>query len=151
MEFTAKQIADFLKGEIEGDPEIKVSSVSKIEEGRDGSLSFLANPKYEKYITTYNIASDVTDKFVRFMVNENTEQSEINKIKEQLLANGAKDIKIETFAVDQDKQLDITKFDLVELVKKYIETNCESLDKTRLFDTGNEIRKTAKENFINVH
>ena len=50
MEFTASQIAAFLKGDIEGDPEIKVSSVSKIEEGKPGSLSFLANPKYEKYI-----------------------------------------------------------------------------------------------------
>ena len=50
MEFSAKQIAAFLNGVIEGDPEIKVSSVSKIEEGREGSLSFLANPKYEKYI-----------------------------------------------------------------------------------------------------
>jgi UDP-3-O-[3-hydroxymyristoyl] glucosamine N-acyltransferase len=50
MEFTARQIAEFLKGEIEGDPEVRVSSVSKIEEGQPGSLSFLANPKYEKYI-----------------------------------------------------------------------------------------------------
>jgi UDP-3-O-[3-hydroxymyristoyl] glucosamine N-acyltransferase len=57
MEFTAKQIAAFLNGEIEGDPEIKVSSVSKIEEGREGSLSFLANPKYEKYI--YETASSI--------------------------------------------------------------------------------------------
>lgn len=57
MEFTAKQIAAFLKGEIEGDPEARVSSVSKIEEGRPGSLSFLANPKYEKYI--YETASSI--------------------------------------------------------------------------------------------
>jgi UDP-3-O-[3-hydroxymyristoyl] glucosamine N-acyltransferase len=57
MEFTAKQIAAFLNGEIEGDPEKKVSSVSKIEEGREGSLSFLANPKYEKYI--YETASSI--------------------------------------------------------------------------------------------
>jgi UDP-3-O-[3-hydroxymyristoyl] glucosamine N-acyltransferase len=57
MEFTARQIAEFLKGEIEGDPEVKVSDVSKIEEGRPGSLSFLANPKYEKYI--YETASSI--------------------------------------------------------------------------------------------
>jgi UDP-3-O-[3-hydroxymyristoyl] glucosamine N-acyltransferase len=57
MEFTARQIAAFLNGEIEGDPEIKVSSVSKIEEGKVGSLSFLANPKYEKYI--YETASSI--------------------------------------------------------------------------------------------
>lgn len=57
MEFTARQIAEFLKGEIEGDPEVRVSNVSKIEEGRPGSLSFLANPKYEKYI--YETASSI--------------------------------------------------------------------------------------------
>ncbi len=50
MEFTAKAVAEFLKGEIVGDPEIKVNKVTKIEEGTVGSLSFLANPKYEEYI-----------------------------------------------------------------------------------------------------
>ena len=50
MEFTAAAIAGFLKGEIEGDPDIKVNSVAKIEEGFPGALSFLSNPKYEHYI-----------------------------------------------------------------------------------------------------
>jgi UDP-3-O-[3-hydroxymyristoyl] glucosamine N-acyltransferase len=50
MEFTAEAIAGFLKGEIEGNPEIKVNTVAKIEEGYSGALSFLANPKYEHYI-----------------------------------------------------------------------------------------------------
>ncbi len=50
MEFSAQQIAAFLNGTIEGDPEVKVSTFSKIEEGKIGSLSFLANPKYEHYI-----------------------------------------------------------------------------------------------------
>lgn len=52
MEFTAATIAGFLKGEIEGNPEIKVNTVMKIEEGHAGALSFLANPKYEHYIYT---------------------------------------------------------------------------------------------------
>jgi len=52
MEFTAKIVADFLKGKVEGDPEVKVSSVSPIENGKKGSLAFLANPKYAKYIYT---------------------------------------------------------------------------------------------------
>ena len=52
MEFTAEVIAGFLKGEIEGDPATVVSNVAKIEEGRKGDLSFLANPKYEQYIYT---------------------------------------------------------------------------------------------------
>jgi UDP-3-O-[3-hydroxymyristoyl] glucosamine N-acyltransferase len=52
MEFTAATIAGFLKGEVEGNPDIKVSTVAKIEEGREGALSFLANPKYENFIYT---------------------------------------------------------------------------------------------------
>ena len=50
MNFTASVIAQFLKGRVEGDPEASISDVSKIEEGKPGTLSFLANPKYEKYI-----------------------------------------------------------------------------------------------------
>jgi len=50
MEFTAQTIAGFLNGEIEGNPEIKVHTIAKIEEGESGALSFLANPKYEHYI-----------------------------------------------------------------------------------------------------
>jgi len=50
MEFTANQIAGFLKGRVEGDGEVKVSDVAKIEEGEPGTLAFLANPKYTSYI-----------------------------------------------------------------------------------------------------
>jgi len=50
MNFTAASIAEFLKGSVEGNPETIVSDISKIEEGMPGTLSFLANPKYEKYI-----------------------------------------------------------------------------------------------------
>jgi len=50
MEFTAKQIADLLNGEVEGNADVKVSTLSKIEEGTPGSISFLANPKYTPYI-----------------------------------------------------------------------------------------------------
>ena len=50
MEFTAATIAGFLNGEIEGNPDIKVNTIAKIEEGHSGALSFLANPKYEHYI-----------------------------------------------------------------------------------------------------
>jgi UDP-3-O-[3-hydroxymyristoyl] glucosamine N-acyltransferase len=57
MEFTAATIAGFLKGEIEGNPDIKVNTVAKIEEGREGALSFLANPKYEHYI--YSTGSSI--------------------------------------------------------------------------------------------
>lgn len=50
MNFTATIIADFLNGTVEGNPEASVNDVTKIEEGRSGTLSFLANPKYENFI-----------------------------------------------------------------------------------------------------
>ncbi len=65
MEFSAQQIAALLSGTVEGDPEIKVSQLSKIEEGKPGSLSFLANPLYTQYIyTTAASIVIVSDKFV---------------------------------------------------------------------------------------
>lgn len=57
MTFTAKQIADFLKGEIIGNPEVTVSNFSKIEEGKAGTITFLANPKYTHYI--YDTEADI--------------------------------------------------------------------------------------------
>jgi UDP-3-O-[3-hydroxymyristoyl] glucosamine N-acyltransferase len=57
MEFTAETIAGFLKGEIEGSPDVKVNTIAKIEEGKSGALSFLANPKYEHYL--YSTSSSI--------------------------------------------------------------------------------------------
>ncbi len=50
MEFSAKQIADLLGGQVVGDESVKVHTLAKIEEATAGSLSFLANPKYTDYI-----------------------------------------------------------------------------------------------------
>jgi UDP-3-O-[3-hydroxymyristoyl] glucosamine N-acyltransferase len=50
MNFTAKVIAEYLRGTVEGNPEAVINDVARIEEGRPGALSFLANPKYEKHI-----------------------------------------------------------------------------------------------------
>lgn len=50
MEIKAQTIADLLNGEIIGDPETKVSSITKIEQGKKGSICFYANPQYEKYL-----------------------------------------------------------------------------------------------------
>ncbi len=52
MEFTAAQIAGILNGEVIGNPDATVSALDKIEEGQEGALSFLSNPKYEPYIYT---------------------------------------------------------------------------------------------------
>lgn len=52
MEFTAKQIAEFIGGQVEGNPDATVHTFAKIEEGVKGALSFLSNKKYTQYIYT---------------------------------------------------------------------------------------------------
>ena len=65
MKFTAEQIAGILEGEIVGNPNIEVSRLSKIEEGTEGSLTFLSNPKYTNFIyTTKASITIVNDTFV---------------------------------------------------------------------------------------
>lgn len=54
MQFTAKQISEFINGTIDGDANVKVGELSKIENGKEGSLCFLSNPKYENYLYTTN-------------------------------------------------------------------------------------------------
>ena len=50
MEFSAKQIAEYIQGVIEGDENATVHTFAKIEEGIPGAISFLSNPKYTHYI-----------------------------------------------------------------------------------------------------
>lgn len=50
MEFTAKQIADLIGGKVEGNENATVHTFAKIEEGAEGAISFLSNPKYTQHI-----------------------------------------------------------------------------------------------------
>ncbi|WP_309641717.1 UDP-3-O-(3-hydroxymyristoyl)glucosamine N-acyltransferase [Flavobacterium sp.] len=71
MKFTAEQIANILEGEVVGNPNAEVWALSKIEEGDNGSIAFLSNPKYESYI--YTTKATIT------IVNHSfTPESEIN-------------------------------------------------------------------------
>lgn len=62
MEFTAEMIAEFLGGEIVGDKNAKVHTVSSIEEGKAGSLSYLTNPKYEQFLYTTGASIVLVDR-----------------------------------------------------------------------------------------
>ncbi len=62
MEFTVIQIAAMLGGQVEGDGERKVNQLAKIEEGTAGTISFLANPKYESHIYTTEASAVIVDK-----------------------------------------------------------------------------------------
>lgn len=52
MQFSAHQIAALVNGSVEGNPDVMVEQLAKIEEASNGSLSFLSNPKYEQYLYT---------------------------------------------------------------------------------------------------
>ncbi|WP_339886840.1 UDP-3-O-(3-hydroxymyristoyl)glucosamine N-acyltransferase [uncultured Flavobacterium sp.] len=58
MKFTAEQIAGILNGEVVGNPNAEVYKLAKIEEGTEGSLTFLANKKYINYI--YSTLATIT-------------------------------------------------------------------------------------------
>lgn len=62
MKFTAEQIAGILDGEIIGNPNAEVYTLSKIEEGTIGSLTFLANPKYQNFIYTTQATITIVNK-----------------------------------------------------------------------------------------
>ena len=62
MKFTAAQIAGILEGTVEGNADAEVSMLSKIEEGKQGSLTFLANPKYTPYIYTTQASITIVDR-----------------------------------------------------------------------------------------
>ncbi|MEO6849627.1 MAG: UDP-3-O-(3-hydroxymyristoyl)glucosamine N-acyltransferase [Mucilaginibacter sp.] len=61
MQFTAQEISFMLNGTVEGDPYAAVSQLSKIEEAAAGSLSFLANPKYEQYLYTTDASAVIVN------------------------------------------------------------------------------------------
>lgn len=62
MKFTAEQIAGILEGEVIGNANAEVSTLSKIEEGAEGSLTFLSNPKYQNYIYTTKASITIVNK-----------------------------------------------------------------------------------------
>ena len=62
MKFTAEQIAGILEGDVVGNPLVEVSKLSKIEEGEEGALTFLANPKYTHYIYSTKASIAIVNK-----------------------------------------------------------------------------------------
>jgi UDP-3-O-[3-hydroxymyristoyl] glucosamine N-acyltransferase len=62
MEFTAQQISQLINGVLEGDPHVIVRDVSKIEEGKPETLTFLSNPKYAPYLYTTQASVVIVNK-----------------------------------------------------------------------------------------
>ncbi len=62
MQFTAAQIAELLHGEVDGDPQVLVNDLAKIEEARSGTLTFLANPKYTEHIYSTKATIAIVEK-----------------------------------------------------------------------------------------
>jgi UDP-3-O-[3-hydroxymyristoyl] glucosamine N-acyltransferase len=62
MEFTVRQIANLLNGEIQGDDSLTINQLSKIEEGKNGGISFLSNAKYEPFLYTTDATAVIVSK-----------------------------------------------------------------------------------------
>ncbi len=83
MKFTAQQIAGILEGDVIGNPDAEVSKLSKIEEGFDGSLTFLANPKYTPHIYTTKASITIVNKT---FIPENDIKTTLIKVEDAYLA-----------------------------------------------------------------
>ncbi len=83
MKFTAEQIAGILDGEVVGNPNAEVYKLSKIEEGSDGSLTFLSNPKYLNFIYTTQATITIVNKS---FVPENELSTTLIKVEDAYLS-----------------------------------------------------------------
>ena len=89
MNFTAGQIADQLNGTVVGDRDVDINTLSKIEEGKKGSLTFLANPKYTEYIYSTDASATIvandfepTEKITTTLIKVKDPYSSFTKILE---------------------------------------------------------------------
>ncbi|WP_308991914.1 UDP-3-O-(3-hydroxymyristoyl)glucosamine N-acyltransferase [Mariniflexile litorale] len=83
MKFTAQQIAGILEGDVVGNPLAEVSKLSKIEEGFEGSLTFLANPKYTPHIYSTKASITIVNKT---FIPENVLNTTLIKVDDAYLA-----------------------------------------------------------------
>ncbi|WP_027136464.1 UDP-3-O-(3-hydroxymyristoyl)glucosamine N-acyltransferase [Gaetbulibacter saemankumensis] len=83
MKFTAQQIAGILEGDVVGNPDAEVSKLAKIEEGFEGALTFLANPKYTQYIYTTKASIAIVNKS---FIPESEIQTTLIKVDDAYLA-----------------------------------------------------------------
>ena len=83
MKFTAQQIAEILEGDVVGNSGIQVSKLSKIEEGVEGSLTFLANPKYTPHIYTTKASVTIVN---RTFEPENSLETTLIKVEDAYVA-----------------------------------------------------------------
>lgn len=82
MQFSAQELATILQADIEGNPQVKVNRPSKIEEGGTGSISFLANPKYESHLYTTTASVVVVDRNFKAREAVNTTLLRVDKVYE---------------------------------------------------------------------
>ena len=78
MEFSAKQIAEYIQGIIVGDENATVHTFAKIEEGVPGAISFLSNPKYTHYI--YDTQSTIVLVNKDFVPEQEVKRSEERRV-----------------------------------------------------------------------
>lgn len=83
VKFTAQQIAGILEGDVVGNPDIEVFKLSKIEEGFEGALTFLANPKYTPHIYTTKASITIVNKTFK---PENSLKTTLIKVDDAYLA-----------------------------------------------------------------
>ena len=79
MKYSIQQIANFLKGTVEGNPDVEINNIAKIEEAQEGDISFLANPVYTPHIYTTNASAVIVRKD---FVPEKTMQTNLIRVED---------------------------------------------------------------------
>ncbi len=83
MKISLDKIAKYIEGEINGDPKVEISNIAKIEEAKEGDISFLANPKYTPYIYTTNASAVIVNED---FIPEKPVQTSLIKVKDSYQA-----------------------------------------------------------------
>ncbi|MDP8289418.1 MAG: UDP-3-O-(3-hydroxymyristoyl)glucosamine N-acyltransferase [Candidatus Susulua stagnicola] len=94
MRLTLKEVADLVKGELVGDPNVAITGISGIKEAKEGEITFLANPKYAYLLETTKAAAIITShdqfKTSKPLIKTNNPSIAFTKVVSLVASDGAK-------------------------------------------------------------
>ena len=139
MKLTVANLAEILNGEVVGNNETVVNSISKIEEAIEGDITFLSNPKYVPWLKKTKASAVIVNKDIGYdesiktnLILVDNSYSAFN----QLLVKFSKN-KIKYFGIEDSSNIDKTAFlgDKISVGKfSVIESDCKLGNNTIVMD-----------------
>jgi len=112
MEFTIQEVANLLNGQVEGEAKSKINTISKIQEAKEGSISFLANLKYEKFLYETHATAVIINKDLQIKKKVNAALIRVDDAYlafTALLEEYQRDIRQGRTDVEQPENIDLNK------------------------------------------